>query len=251
MHVQFRKSVILLQSAVALIAAQLGVAIIGFLKAKEYNVTTVTLGVLIISLIAIRYSEATLFWVIDNNKWLRRRLFGRNFVEGYWFDAVYRPEEGKIREYGLIEIRFEELEFIISGTLYNDNFQQIGQFSTKFSKFSKPGPTLEYAYERRAVHDRMEIASGIGEYKFLAARPYPLTFDGTFFDPALDKPVSVFGQKIDDPNDENTLFKAKAGSGAETQQHWSAIVKKYANDFSRRRPELTRQSNSVPQNAVT
>lgn len=170
--------------------------IYSWLKTKQFDGYKSTVLVFVFVVLGLKLTETLIKWALNNSRKIRSFVYGRYNIEGHWFDLVLHIPTKTVREYGLIEIQFEEGEFVASGILFDCNLRRIGDFCSHLAKFN--GSKLEYGYSRRAEHKNLEVASGLGEYIFTKERPYPLTFSGNFFDPALDKKVTVKGIRIID-----------------------------------------------------
>ena len=169
---------------------------------KDNKAIAVT-SIFVAALIAIQLTELSLYYVVEHSQLLRKKIAGRHYVEGFWFDIAIAPNAKIIREFGLIEIDFEDRSYVVSGILFDPKYRRIGTFESHLSKNTKR--KLEYAYSRGVQHEKMEEASGLGEYKFSREKPYPLTFSGSFFDPKLDERVQVKGARIIDKKDNASL----------------------------------------------
>ncbi len=191
-----------LQSLATAFMAVISGQILTYLQAHKFKEDDSVLILFLLVLLAIHLTSFFIKWLISNSRFIRKCILGRYFIEGYWFDIVTVPEEKKLREYGLIEIDYDQ-ELIISGILYDLNFRRIGSFSTGLSDYADQ--KVEYAYSRIAEHDKLEDASGLGEYIFTREKPWPLTFSGSFFDSELDKRVLVRGIRITDKSQINKI----------------------------------------------
>lgn len=193
---RFKKIVAWCEGFATALIAVTGNHVLTVLKNHQFSSEFGVLVLFFLALFLIRLTSLTVNWIISQSRFLRRFVMGRSYVEGYWFDVVTVPEVKSVREFGIIEIEYMEGRLFVSGTLYDVSFRRIGSFTTYLSRFSDQ--KLEYAYSRRAEHDKLEEASGLGEYKFTREKPKPLTFNGSFFDSALDKRVLVTGNRIMD-----------------------------------------------------
>lgn len=138
-------------------------------------------------------------WGFNSSTFIRRKFFGRNFIEGRWIDIAYDTKFRQIREVAIIRIYFNDDEIKLEAILFDLKANRIGSFDSKMSKFD--GNAVAFAYRRTALHDIVEDGTGFASYDFPSERPYPLTFTGKFKDPELDTEVHLFGEKILDESD--------------------------------------------------
>ena len=154
-------------------------------------------AVLLFAILFILLSEFSVKCFITKSKFIRHRFVrGREFIEGYWFDVVIIPSSKTIRECGLIEISYENDEYVVSGILFNTQAQKIGSFNSRFSKYD--GNEIEFAYMRAAEHEKLEEGLGYSRYRFSRSRPFPLDFTGSFYDSSLAEQIHLKGLRITD-----------------------------------------------------
>jgi hypothetical protein len=235
MEEQFRKIVALLQAGAAAAFAIISNWLISYLESQHFNVNVATFMVFAAAVFVIRMADTGFSHAVNNWPWLRRIIFGRHHIEGDWFDIVLVPSEKQVREYGLISISIEESRFMITGILFDKSFRRIGDFSTHFARYRDS--RIEYAYKRKTELDKHEVGSGLGEYEFSPDRPYPMEFNGTFFDPALDRDIRVRGLRIIAPDDTKQLARARRRHDGRINNVQVEMVKKYAEQFYLQFPE--------------
>lgn len=175
--------------------------------------------------------------VFGHSRRLRARLWGRDFVEGHWFDVVVVPGTNVIREYGLVEMVYRRGEVKPVGILFNVRGERIGSFAAHAAV--RREHVLEYSYFRAADHGQVEEASGVGKYVFPRECPWPMTYVGTFFDSRRETMVPVRGFRVEHPED---LRRIQSRS-LEDQK---AVVLGFAEMFARRFPEYEARADCSP-----
>ena len=221
-----------IKAIIAACFAAFGSDIYLWVTSVQVNKATAVTTIFVAALIAIQLTEFSLSYVVEHSQWLRKKIAGRHYIEGFWFDIAIAPEAKIIREFGLIEIDFEDRSYVVSGILFDPRYRRIGTFESHLSKNTKG--KLEYAYSRRVQHEEMEEGSGLGEYEFAREKPYPLTFSGSFFDPKLDKRVLVKGLRIIDEKNNSRLSTMQLNDATE-------VVKELADKFFEEFPEYDKR----------
>ena len=144
-------------------------------------------------LVFLRLVGFILEQLVKSSRIIRRIIWGKEFIEGFWIDAVILDDK-TIREFAIIEIHFVDSQFKVDGIILNQEYIRIGFFSSNVSKLGNY--VLDFGYSRYVEHERIEDASGVGKYKFSSERPFPLVFRGSFYDSEVDKRINVRGFRI-------------------------------------------------------
>lgn len=139
-------------------------------------------------------TDALLRLSISSLQPLRRLIYGRQYIEGWWYDIAYDRANSEIREVAIIKINYESDDLRMDGILFAPTGQRIGNFSTSLTSFD--GRDYRYIYRRKAIHSGVEEGEGYGEYQFTQEQPYPLSFTGSFNDPGVRVPVEIYGYRI-------------------------------------------------------
>ena len=68
-----------------------------------------------------------------NRKWVSKKVFGNNFVGGYWFEIVFEETHGKdeISHYCFLEIGYDIDKIYLSGTDYDKDFKFMYNLETE------------------------------------------------------------------------------------------------------------------------
>lgn len=184
--------------------------------------------VLMLAILFILLSEFTIKWLVTKSKFIRHRFIrGREFIEGYWFDVVIVPSTKVIRECGIIEIIYENDEYVVSGTLFDTRAKRVGSFNSRLSKFD--GKKIEFAYLRTVEHDILEEELGYSTYNFTRSKPYPIDFNGSFYDPGLEEKVRVRGDRI---SNKKTIKRLQTHSKNDEQDVAYKHLSQFALDHS-------------------
>ncbi|MEA2907914.1 MAG: hypothetical protein QOI12_5301 [Alphaproteobacteria bacterium] len=233
MEPRYRKIVAWLQAGVTSAIAIIGSGMIAHLKNLQFEASAATFAVFSVALVMLRFSETASIYLLDNWAWLRKWIFGRHHVEGFWFDVVLEPSEThtsgrQVREYSLIEFVLADGRYSLEGTIFNKDLRRIGTFTTTFASYADRDFKLEYAYDRRSEFDRFVHGTGLGDYVFSSNKPYPLRSTGKFFDPQLDKEIVVRGNRILDTEDIAKLKRAARKPDGQLERLQLELIKKYA-----------------------
>lgn len=147
-----------------------------------------------VTALAILLIDLVSKFMVTTSRNVRKVLYGSRFIEGFWFDIARSGSTNEILEVAIITIGFRNEAIWMSAILFDINGTRIGKFNTLMSEFD--GITLRYAYDREAMHNKLERGMGYGEYRFTEEIPYPLSFTGTFWDPDMTQSIEVYGERI-------------------------------------------------------
>ncbi|MEL7059351.1 MAG: hypothetical protein AAGN46_04905 [Acidobacteriota bacterium] len=135
-------------------------------------------------------------WLIDNSKFLRRKLWRHRFVEGLWKEAILvtKGPERVLRGVALVTIGYAEGSPVVSGDVFLCDGSPDGNFTSVSASYRDS--LLNYSY--KGVLVRKGDSFGHGHLSF--TRPpvgEPITFQGKFSGEELDYgSLHVFGDKV-------------------------------------------------------
>src|SRR5262249_1997762 len=114
----------------------------------QYNSYYVTLIAVISSFFILRQTDLYFYVLLNNFRWLRKFIFGKENIEDFWLDILFK-ETGEIQEFGLIQIFYRNRQFKVHGDLFSTDVRRIGEFRSTLSGFD--GSRLDFIY-RRDLH---------------------------------------------------------------------------------------------------
>jgi hypothetical protein len=151
---------------------------------------------LILVVITFRILENLLDLSIDKFLWLRKLIFGKQFIEGHWVDIVTTDNNSKILYGGLIFIEFEKGKIVFSGTSFTPDGKQFGTFTTSSSDFSNY--KLKVSYSGITTEFSTSKVVGYGEFQFDRGSKCPTTYSGFYFEFSDKMIINVQARKIVD-----------------------------------------------------
>ncbi|HVG35023.1 MAG TPA: hypothetical protein VM911_18290 [Pyrinomonadaceae bacterium] len=151
--------------------------------------------VLVLIVIVFRVLEGTLEWAVNTFPDVRRLIFGRDFIEGWWFNVVLDKDPSVILFGALIHIEYNDNQFKMSG----DGFTAVGVKRATMHSLSSvySDSCLRYSYELMALSSETTRLVGYGENQFDRGDSVPHSYSGYFFD-GFNNLVRVEGERITD-----------------------------------------------------
>lgn len=169
---------------------------------------------LVVAVVVVIYASHSiqdlLELLLENSKTLRRRLLGRQFIEGTWF-IIFLVNE-KPRSFGITRIEFAGTSVRFSGEDFLVEKEGRGHYLTDFTLLDWPKLKYKYTYQ---VSDSKEISrQGYGEAQFLEIDDGPpKEFDGFFFELLEGERVTFAGRLVESDED-----KAKVNDNLKTRR---------------------------------
>ena len=153
---------------------------------------------LILVVIVFGLFEKLMENLVENSVWLRKKTWGKQFIEGIWVDAVWENSSRDIAFGGIIVIGFDKGELTYSGTAYQPDGYQFGAFEKSACTYrdyilyvSHSGTTTEFPGSRIV---------GYGEFLFDRSGEIPLSFSGFYFESNSSTILNSRAKKIIDKN---------------------------------------------------
>jgi hypothetical protein len=153
---------------------------------------------LVVAVVIVIYASHTiqdlLEFLLESSTRLRRRLLGRQYIEGTWF-VIFLVNE-KPRSFGITRIELAGTSVQFSGEDFLVGKEGRGHYLTDFTLLDWPKLKYKYTYQ---VSDSREIShQGYGEAQFLGVDgSSPLEFEGFFFELIEGQRVTFIGRRVD------------------------------------------------------
>jgi hypothetical protein len=163
---------------------------------KDHNLPA-TLGTIILGLVAIgslQVSEWLVLNAIERATWLKRLMFGEQWIEGVWFDEVVGHDH-----YALVTISFQKGEPHVHG----EQFDIRGRVNTTWESTAAvlDGQTMRTIYRSpQFIGGELREISGYSTYVFQASPGRcPEFYSGSFWDIERDgRQCQIRGHRIVD-----------------------------------------------------
>lgn len=166
-------------------------------------------------------------FLINNSRWLRATILGKENIEGVWWDVVYRCcDEGRpeVVSVGILTIDITDGEYFVSGQNYNPRdigSKPINCFHSIFIDYRR--------FELFYVHDRSAESNlrnqGSTRIRFFRHGKQPMRYQGYYQDEDRSS-FEFFGERIVDPKEVNRLDAGIDGIREVIQakfEKWSTI----------------------------
>jgi hypothetical protein len=141
-----------------------------------------TLGAPVAVIIALRGIERVIPVLVARSRKIRRAVFGRAFVEGWWKDATYIPSADEVVYGSCSHWTYEDGQIEVSG----QTFDPTGRFLGTYLLHSVGLPRKEMVYEFRWAYVDREAhrpsVNGYGSLTFVSNGGRPESYFGSFLD---------------------------------------------------------------------
>jgi len=117
-------------------------------------------------------------YLFESSKWVRRRLLGRQFVEGTWFIEIRLNNE--LTGFAVSRIEADGTSLRWSGEHYDLEGQILGSVKGKVIEID--WPKIRYSYESDRDDPNNLHREGYGERTFMEQDGPPVGFNGQFID---------------------------------------------------------------------
>ncbi|NER06985.1 MAG: hypothetical protein F6K17_32585 [Okeania sp. SIO3C4] len=191
------------------IAAVFGVfaAVVNDYLAQATIGSPIRLVILSVTLILLlRASETALQILLTHWTWLRKRVFGRWNIEGWWADVTYDRATKEVLFGSLSRFRYESGQIIARGDSFDSDGRIFGTFIMRTTEYEEH--ELKYGFEWRldesALSDSESARKGLtelkgyGELRFSAVEAQPRNYLGFFIDTGYRTPLFFQGELITD-----------------------------------------------------
>ena len=132
---------------------------------------------------------------LEGSRGVRRRVFGRSFVEGWWCDVTTDPNCGNAVTGAAVSLwKYEGGGIQATGWTYDLDCQETGRFQLK----SFGMPSDEMRYEFNWTQFRGVEGEGLGRLYFLPGERRPREYRGFFVDSLVGRRLEFDGVFIAD-----------------------------------------------------
>ena len=166
---------------------------------KGYATLMTVLIVSIVIIILNQLAES----IFEKSTFIRKILFGDEFIEGWWYDISYNEQAGTVQHGVLISISYEEWKYKVNGATYDTTGKRIATFKSTESNYSKR--VLFFQYESHTRYQENFIELGINQLCFDSP---PTSYTGFYLDFGNSMRFKIYGDKVaENLVKENNNFK--------------------------------------------
>lgn len=161
---------------------------------QKYGITLYIVIGIIVLVILLQLSQNMLLFFVRNCKFIRRLIFGKQFIEGHWFDHTI--ENKRVIAVGCITIEYKNESLSINGnTFFLPNFQS-DVFNSKFTHFEND--TLFYEFETFSPDSQNPVITGYVQLKFKGSSKQLNSYLGHLYDLGSTMTKIIQGERITD-----------------------------------------------------
>lgn len=178
-----------------------GVTSVGAIFIQQYLATLnvakyiqfLTIAIVAVIFVQIMHSAAEI--LVNNWRPIRRFLLGRAYLEGFWVDISFDPEEKAVLYGAFSRIYYKDGQVMSDDETFDANGEFRGSFEIKSFEYTEN--SLKYGFKGLTrVLSNKDLQFGYGEMQFGVRRGVPQRYAGFYFDSIARKMIFFEGEKL-------------------------------------------------------
>lgn len=135
----------------------------------------ISLIIISISVLLLNYLGSELF---SHWRWLRKKLLGRQYIEGVWFDIMRC--DGELLDVGISCMSYDDFNLTYRGQDYNLRTDLWAPFHARMLRLEWPRLTYIYSAQRQGEASAEMLGYGVLDFH-VGAKGAPRTHSGQYF----------------------------------------------------------------------